>query len=461
MSLTFADLRPLTRDLPPVAMLCTSDTPGAGGAAMELNTALAAAGLAVTMYVMKKSSNRAGILEVEQGEKLNIAYMAMAEMFLRKYPKRPTHFEMFSMCQKPIGVLLPRALQQVGIVHLHWIAGMIGFPKSVDALRNQPVVWTLHDMNPLSGGCHYTAGCGRYADGGCKACPQLGEATVSVDIAAQSFSAKQAGYAAMNMTVISPGAWQLDCMKKSILLGNVPRIKIPNSVDPYVFSPRPRAWARAAIGLPLNRKVIAFGASSLKRWNKGAQLLKLALEALRSEWQDTLPMLLFFGYGDTPDSLPDGYEYVILGKSTQAELAVAYSAADIFVSASLQETFGLVTAEAQACGTPAVGFYGTGAEDIIQNGVTGYLAAHPGFPLTKDGTLRALEEFFTQETVSDLAEKIQIILTLPDKQAAIMRKKCRKNALQNFSPILSAARHLRLYRRMLDLPEVHIEGLSE
>jgi glycosyltransferase involved in cell wall biosynthesis len=460
MPLKFVDLHPLTRNLPPVAMLCSSDLPGAGGAAMELNTALSAAGADVALYVMQKTSTRAGIVEIAQGTKSLSAYSFIAEKLLSKFRERPPYFEMFSLVQKPVGVHLSDLLDKAAIIHLHWVARMVGFPKSMEALQNKPIVWTLHDMNPLSGGCHYTAGCGRFANGGCRACPQLGEAS-GPDIAKENFTAKQKGYAALNLTAVSPSSWQLDYIKNSVLLGDIPQEWIPNSVDPDVFHPRQRAWARASLGLAQDRKIIAFGAASIDRWNKGAQLLKLALKELRCHWQGALPVLLIFGHGDMKNQLPDGYEHVSMGRTGQAELAVAYSAADIFVSASMQETFGLVTAEAQACGTPAIGFYGTGAEEIIEEGKTGFLAVHPGLPLTEDGTLRRLDEFLSPATVGDLAQKIETLLSLPDEQIAAMRKRCRENALRRFSPVLNAARYLRLYRRILRLPEVYIEGLSE
>ncbi|MDR2051017.1 MAG: glycosyltransferase, partial [Deltaproteobacteria bacterium] len=140
----------------------------------------------------------------------------------------------------------------------------------------------------------------------------------------------------------------------------------------------------------------------------------------------------------------------------KAKLAAAYAAADVFVSPSFQEVFGLATAEAQACGTPGVGFYGTGAEDIILEGMTGFLARHPGLPLAgglsspKDGAYSS----FSPDSVEDLAAKIKRVLDLPPDEYAAMRSACRERALAEYTRVLQVGRYLRLYRRLLGLREI-------
>ncbi|MDR2055504.1 MAG: glycosyltransferase, partial [Desulfovibrio sp.] len=139
----------------------------------------------------------------------------------------------------------------------------------------------------------------------------------------------------------------------------------------------------------------------------------------------------------------------------KAKLAAAYAAADVFVSPSFQEVFGLATAEAQACGTPGVGFYGTGAEDIVRDGVTGFLARHPGLPLAGNASPSGDDAYssFSPDSVEDLAAKIKRVLDLPQDEYAVMRRACRERALAEYSSTLQAARYLQLYRRILGLPE--------
>ena len=53
-----------------------------------------------------------------------------------------------------------------------------------------------------------------------------------------------------------------------------------------------------------------------------------------------------------------------------AQLAAHYRAADLFVHPGVQETFGLVTLEAQACGTPVIGIHGSYMDRIIHSDQT-------------------------------------------------------------------------------------------
>ena len=58
----------------------------------------------------------------------------------------------------------------------------------------------------------------------------------------------------------------------------------------------------------------------------------------------------------------------------RGELARFYRAADLFVHPGVQETFGLVTLESQACGTPVVGIRGSYMDRIVFSDL-GYWAA--------------------------------------------------------------------------------------
>jgi hypothetical protein len=80
------------------------------------------------------------------------------------------------------------------IINLHWVPGFVDnhlffTPKRTDC----PVVWTLHDMNPFTGGCHFDQECGRFRTR-CSACPLLGS-TEEEDLAARIFDAKAAIFA--------------------------------------------------------------------------------------------------------------------------------------------------------------------------------------------------------------------------------------------------------------------------
>ena len=462
MSLSFDALRPLVEGLPSIAMLSSMDGPGAGAAAVRLQTGLAAAGADVTIYVMNKTSISRTVLEIDKGPKLWRTYALLSGIALRHYPKRPPYFELFSVNKSPVDLASITGLNKAGIVHLNWIVGMVAFPQAATFLRGKRVVWTLMDMNPLSGGCHCTAGCEKYADGGCAACPQLGERSGGADVASQNFSARRKAYAEMDMAVVANSSWLTACAKRSILLRAFSQTTISAPyIDSYIFFPQPRAWARIAFGISHRRKVILFGASGIGRRNKGLHILRQALEVLLPQWEEEVPLLFVFG-GDVQGALPKGYECISPGRLNPSELAKAYSAADIFVSPSFQDNLPNTVNEALSCGTPVVCFDRFSSEDVVINGVTGFTVEHPGLPLTAEGILTHEPAYSVPgEAVTALADAIRLALTMPPDEYESMRERCAIKAREVFSPVLQTARYLRLYRSLLGLRHIDVDGVPQ
>ena len=113
-------------------------------------------------------------------------------------------------------------------------------------------------------------------------------------------------------------------------------------------------------------------------------------------------------------------------------LSRAYSAADVFVLPSLEDNLPNTIIEAQACGTPGVGFAIGGVPDIVANPSLGRLA----------------RPFDT----ADLADKIIEVLQASPEEAAAARQKCREHAESAYSQYAQTAAYLRLYRERLRLP---------
>lgn len=450
----FRGLRFLTEGLPSIVLLSTMDLPGAGGAALDLCRGLRAAGADVTMLTLGRTHHLDWLKEVPGGHKFFTIGVAQKAVSLRPYTAIPSGFELFSLAKAPPALdSVASLLRTAGLIHLHWVTGMVDWSRPPDLLRGKALVWTLHDMNPLTGGCHCTAGCGKWREDGCSACPQLGEAPKSKDLAAVNFAQKKAAYAKLDMHIVSPSRWLGRCAGQSLLLGQNPVTLIPNSVNITVFHSQMRATSRAALGLPEGRQVLCFGASGISRKNKGLPVLVRALELLRHWHEGPLPLLLTFG-GEGMEWLPAGYESRQLGYLSQPEeLATAYAAADGFLCPSFQDNFPNSLLESLACGTPSIGFRGTGAEDIIEDGVTGFLAKHPGLPITDDGKLAQNPPYHvSDENVADLAKQIQKCLSLSEAERQAMRIACRQRAECLYSPPRQVEACLRLYRNILGLP---------
>ena len=264
------------------------------------------------------------------------------------------------------------------VLHLHWIGGGLDLPSFLGSLpADQPLVWTLHDMNPLTGGCHYDWGCGRYRTG-CGHCPVLPQSGPR-DASYQGFAAKRPALERLtNLHIAADSHWLTGEARQSPLFARAASIQtVHYGLDLSVFWPRDRQSARELLGWPPDRKLIAFGADVFTDKRKGMQLLQPALDALGGEFADL--GLVVFGRQDQSArlELPACPTWRVGFLESETLLAVVLSAADIFVIPSLQEAFGQTALEALACGTPVVGLPVGGIPDMVRPGQTGWLADEP------------------------------------------------------------------------------------
>lgn len=312
-------------------------------------------------------------------------------------------------------------VMEAAVVNLHWVANGFVAPWALWSLK-LPVVWTLRDMWPLTGGCHYAGSCRNYT-GRCGRCPQLGS-RCEHDLSRLGHFVKRRTRRG-NEAIVAISRWLADCARESSIMRGLPVQVIPNSVDPDQFRPIPQSAARRSLGLDPAAKVIVFGAlGAASDPRKGAALLAAALET------GGVPPanLLVFGAGHDPAlARACGDRVTFLGRVDDDErLAHIYAAGDVFVAPSVQEAFGKTLTEAMACGVPAIAFAGTGPDDIITHQEDGYLAA--------------------SVDVEDLARGLRWGLDHPDPGR--LRAAARAKVLREFTPSRVARRYIELYRQL-------------
>jgi len=255
------------------------------------------------------------------------------------------------------------------VLHLHWIANFFDCQEFFRRVpRELPLVWTLHDMNPFTGGCHFDDGCGKFVDA-CGACPQLASRRAG-DFTAQCLRRKKDALgkiAAQRLHVVAPSRWMAGEAQKSAVLRRFPVSVIPYGLDTGVFQPRDKQQARQAFGIPARAKVILFVADSAEEKRKGLHVLLQALEGLDA---DSGAHLVSLGRGLPAPSIKISSQNLGFLREDE-KLALAYSAADVFVAPSLQDNFPNTILEALACGVPVITFAAGGCAEQVENGRTG------------------------------------------------------------------------------------------
>lgn len=306
------------------------------------------------------------------------------------------------------------------VVNVHWTQG--GFMKiETLAQLRKPVAMTLHDLWPLTGGCHYSRGCDKYLSH-CGACPQLGSSRER-DLAYRNWRRKQKSWQNLDLTLVPLSSWLREQVEKSPLLGGYPLRLIPNGIDLETYAPVDKAEAKKILGLSPERPVILFGASGAKR--KGFHHLQAALARLgQTPWRERA-QLLIFGNQSPGEGEDLGFPTRHLGfLQDDLSLRLAYAGADVFVAPSEEDNLPNTVVEAFACGTPAVAFRIGGLPDLVDHGENGYLAAP-----------------FSAE---DLAKGIGDVLT----QSPRFGRQARQKAVACFSQDLQARRYGELFSEL-------------
>lgn len=313
-----------------------------------------------------------------------------------------------------------REYQQADIIHLHWIcSGMVNMRHL--AQIKKPLVWTMRDMWPMTGGCHYAMECVGYTSG-CGSCPQLGSARQR-DLSRLVYWRKKT-YLPRNMKLVGISHWLSDCARQSALFQDFDVRTIHNNVSTRDFFPVEKSAAKQMLGINQDRPVILAGAQNIESFYKGFADYLQALDYINKD-----VLLLFFGKLDQSATASLKNDFVSLGfLHDTISLRLAYSAADVFVAPSKMEAFGKTLAEAMACGTPVVCFDATGPKDIVDHKVNGYKAV----PFDPQG----------------LASGIDWVLNHPDP--AKLSEAAREKVVREFDSKVVARKYIRLYEEVLE-----------
>src|SRR5215211_6987646 len=252
-------------------------------------------------------------------------------------------------------------VQGFDVVHLHTVADWFNVPSWLETLPHGiGVVVTLHDMWHFTGGCFLYRGCNRFSES-CAPCPVL-KTPLNRILAKDEQGRKLQAYQKRRVQFVANSQWLADLADRSPVVGVCGRSRvIPPGIDTDVFKPMDKAQCRAELDIPRDAFVIAAGAASLTDTNKNISWLLAQLAGL-SELERLLVVLI----GEGSVNLPGNLNVCLTGGvADRGRRAMLLSAADLFVSASLMETYGLTLIEAMSCGIPVVAFRAGGVPEAV------------------------------------------------------------------------------------------------
>lgn len=287
------------------------------------------------------------------------------------------------------------------IIHIHNLHGhYINYPLLFSYFKstNIPIVWTLHDCWPLTGHCAYYsyAKCQKWTTGchNCQLSKQYPKSWFH-DNSRRNWESKYTSFNSVNnLTIVCVSKW-MDTQVNQSFLKNYPRIIIPNGIDTTIF--RPYSPCKTSDNFNI------IGVASNWTRNKGLNHLMRLKRMLA----------------------PDEHITIVSGVSDMTELAKIYSSADLFLNPSEEESFGMTTIEAMACGTPVIVNNKTAIPEVVSS-TTGYIA-----------------------DFSDLQKALQCIRQVKSKGKDFYCNACISHVTQNFSLQLMTDRYIQLFHEIL------------
>lgn len=270
---------------------------------------------------------------------------------------RVSGFESFSLPDSDFDITSQSIYKEADVINLHWVSGFLDFKFFLN--NKKPIVWTLHDMNPFTGGCHSSFGCKKYQLK-CNNCFQL-KGTKDLTLAEKNLKIKLKCLYNTKLNIVCISNWMLKNSLESKLFRNFKHTRINHSINSDAYSIYNKNFARDVFKLDKNKTIIV---TVTQRFNKGkgSDILKEVIDA------NTNPCIQICTLGN-----PIKNDKVVnLGVINDKQLiALAYAACDAVLITSREDNAPNLIPEAFSCGKPIIGFQIGGMPDHIIQWKTG------------------------------------------------------------------------------------------
>ncbi len=313
-----------------------------------------------------------------------LRYGCSQKMHLRR---RPRSLEAFSFPDSYYDITPILNGDKTDIINLHWVSKLLDY-ESFFKKNSIPVVWTLHDLNPFSGGLHFPDDYESISDEGTLTTYRKSHEEIKVE--QKIINKKQEALRGIdNLTIVSPSHWLANLARQSEVFGNFPIHVIPNGVESELFQDVGKEMAREVLQLERDIPTLVFVADSVFSVRKGVQLLISALNRIASK----CPFQLCIIGGHLSPELVKGHQLRSFGRiDSEYLLSLIYSAGDATVIPSLHDNFPNTMLESIMCGRPVLALPTGGISEAIHEGENGMIAEEKSL----DSFVAVLERFHCQ-----------------------------------------------------------------
>lgn len=294
-------------------------------------------------------------------------YIKIGNFFSRRISVLLGRITGYSGCFAPFATL--KMLKKIkefkpGVIQLHNLHdSYVNLPMLFKFIKkhNIKTVWSLHDCWSFTGHCYHfqVAGCDKWKSG-CFGCPQYKEYPSSVfDNSKKMYRLKKKWFTGIkDLTIVASSKWMANLLSESFLK-EYPVAFINNGIDLDVFKYTPSSF-REEYSIAKDKKIL-LGISFGWGYKKGLDVFCSLAETLdKDKYQ-----IVLVGTDENTDKVLPNNIISIHTTNSQKELAQIYSAADLFVNPTREDTFPTVNIEAIACGLPVATTANTGGGSEI------------------------------------------------------------------------------------------------
>ena len=361
-----------------VAQFSFGDNYGAFTAAYELHKQLLAIGVKSTLFVRNKTRDDNSVVELGYCNSIEERLLRLIDKNYFDANKinpgiAPIHFDCLGLDWDEH---LEKIMNKYDIFHLHWVAGFLSIKNIEQLIRlKKPIIWTMHDFHPFTGGCHFPELCHEY-ENECSNCWELKKN--DIDITKYILLEIKRKYSSHIQLVTASNELKHIVQRSSIFQDNACEI-IPIGIDTNCFRILDKKEMKQKFRIPVSSKVILVGAQALDQNVKGYTYLKKILTTLvedelcKEMIEKQQLVIVLFGNITSKKNYDLGVEVINVGFIQEREkMCELYNAADMFIFPSIQDTFGMTAVEAMACGVPVLAFNVNAMKEVIIPGVNGY-----------------------------------------------------------------------------------------